>query len=261
MTEPRVTSNAAPDVRFLLGGVQKGGTTALARYLAVHPDLALPRGKEAHVFDAPDFDGRWTAAQVDARFAAHFEPGDGEQMRGDATPITVFHPALVARVARYNPAMRWVILLRDPVERAISQYFMERGRGHEPRSLAAAVLLERARLRGHGGDWSPDSPLRVFSYVARGRYARQLAVLLRHFPRQQVLLLQSRDLAEHPAQTVAQVLEFLGLRPLPVPPAFAPVFAGGYRAPPAWAPGRLLLRLLLRGERAALRREYGIDLA
>ena len=45
-----------PRVRFLIGGVQKAGTTALASYLATHPGLRLPAGKEAHVFDAPDFD-------------------------------------------------------------------------------------------------------------------------------------------------------------------------------------------------------------
>lgn len=253
---------AGPLVRFMLGGVQKGGTTALARYLASHPDLALPRVKEAHVFDAEDFDEQWSAAQVDARFAAHFGAEDASlRLCGDATPITVFHPALVARVARYNPAMRWVILLRDPVERAISHYFMERGRARERRSLCAAVLLERRRLRGRFHDWSLDSPMRVCSYAARGRYASQLDVLFEHFPPGQVLLLRSRDLAERPAQMALQVTGFLGVAPRPVgPDGFGRVFAGRYRAPGQYSPGRLALRWLLRDEKRALARQHAIEL-
>lgn len=245
-------------IRFMLGGAQKGGTTALARYLADHPDLALPRDKEAHVFDAPEFDEHWDVGQIDRRFAMHFDPGAGERMKGDATPITMFHPTLVARVARYNPAMRWLILLRDPVERAISHYFMERGRGLESRSLVGAVLLERWRLRRHGHDWSPNSPLRVCSYAARSRYAAQLAVLYAHFPREQVLVLRSSDLARHPGQLVAQVTGFLGVSQKE-PTGLGRVFEGTYRAPAAFSPGRLALRWALRGEKRALA-DIGVEL-
>ena len=253
-----------PRIRFLLGGVQKGGTTALAQFLAAHPELALPAGKEAHVFDAPDFDERWTPADVDARFAPHFEFRDAAapRLHGDATPITVFHPTLVARVARYNPRMRWVLLLRDPVERAISHYFMERGRGLESRSLFAAVVLEPWRLRGHRDDWSQHSPLRVCSYASRGRYARQLDVLLGHFPREQVLLLRTRDLSEQPADVLAQVTSFLGVSRLPGDVGRQErVFVGSYRAPAPWSPGRLALKWRLRGETAALARRHGVVLA
>ena len=250
-----------PRIRFLLGGVQKAGTTALAAWLASHPALALPRGKEAHVFDAPDFEDGWDVGEINARFAAHFHAADASCLYGDATPITMFHPALVGRVARYNPAMRWVIVLRDPVDRAISHYFMERSRGNESRPLWVAALLEHWRLQGRWQDWSPDSPLRVWSYAARGRYARQLDVLLRHFPRGQVLLLRSRDLAAEPAQVAAQLCRFLDVAPWPVgEEGFGRVFAGRYQAPGRWSPGRLALRWLLRGEKAALVRRHSIAL-
>lgn len=253
-----------PRIGFLIGGVQKGGTTALAHYLAAHPGIALPRRKEAHVFDAGDFDDAWTPAQVDARFAPCFD-GDGDghgdaRLHGDATPLTVYHPRLVERVARYNPGMRWLLLLRDPVERAISHYFMERGRGAEPLGLAAAVLAEPGRLRGHADDWTPHSPLRTWSYVDRGRYARQLDVLFRHFDRGQVLLLRSGDLAARPADTVARALDFLGLPPFAAPAEFPRIFAGDYAPVGRWSPGRWLLRWRLRGEVAALRRRHGVDL-
>lgn len=249
---------ATPSVRFLLGGTQKGGTTALARYLSGHPELALPRQKEAHVFDSPGFDDRWGSREIDDCFADHFDSPGVERMRGDATPITMFHPTLVARVARYNPAMRWLILLRDPVERAISHYFMERGRGLEARSLFAAVVLEGRRLRKHADDWSVNSPLRVCSYVARSRYARQLTVLDAYFPSEQVLILRSSDLAQNPADVLAEVTAFLGVAPQ-MPTHGERVFKGDYRAPRALSPGRLALRWALRGERRALA-DRGVEL-
>lgn len=248
-----------PRVSFVIGGVQKGGTTALARYLSRHPGIVLPRSKEAHVFDAPDFDDRGSAADVDGLYAPHFRddatPG---VLHGDATPIYMFHPVFVARIARYNPAMRWILVLRDPVDRAISQYYMERGRGDETLPLALALLAERRRLKGHGSDFSHRSPLRHHSYLARGDYATQLDTLRGHFPDPQILVLQSGALRADPAACVGRALAFLGLPAMPGPQAYPDVFTGDYH-------GRRLPRLLrpwvawmLRRELRALRERYGI---
>ena len=250
----------APRIGFLIGGVQKGGTTALAQYLAAHPGIALPRGKEAHVFDAPDYDEQWTVAEVDARYAAHFAPGTAGRLHGDATPIYCLHPAFVRRIAAYNPAMRWVLLLRHPVERAVSQYHMERARGDEPWPFWPAMLLEGWRLRGHADDFAPHSPLRHFSYRARGDYARQLDVLLAHFPREQVLLLRNDHLAARPGEAVAQTLAFLGLPAVPRQEAdYARVFAGQY--PPLLRNGIQfrMLQWLMRQPMRRARDRYGLE--
>lgn len=250
-----------PAIRFVIGGVQKGGTTALAHYLARHPQLRLPARKEAHVFDAPDFDEHWSAADIDARFAAHFAGGFDPQpgvLHGDATPISLFHPTFVHRMARYNPHLRWIVMLRDPAERAISQYYMERGRGDEHLPLPLALLRERRRLLGHEHDFSHGSPLRHHSYLARGRYVRQLDTLLTAFPSAQVLLLRSEDLRTAPECIVEQVLRFLGLHPSDRIESYAPVFAGNWHG--HWMP-RLMrpwLSCLYRTEMRALRRRYGI---
>lgn len=250
-----------PLVSFLIGGVQKGGTTALARYLGRHPQLALPRAKEAHVFDAPDFDERWTPAQIDRRYAAHFEPGGPpRRLYGDATPIYLFHPALIARIARYNPGMRWIVLLRHPADRAISHYHMERGRGAETLPLAAALLAEPWRLRGHADDFAWSSPLRCHSYLARGRYARQLDALFAAFPSGQVLLLPSDALLHRPAIALARVHRFLGLEPADEQPPFERVFAGGYRLDRSTRLVRRALAWYFRRELAALERRHGIRL-
>lgn len=249
-----------PRIRFLIGGVQKAGTTALARYLATHPSLALPTGKEAHVFDAPEFDEDWSVADIDARFAAHFAPGDERRLCGDATPIYVFHPRLVARIRRYNPAMRWIVLLRHPVERAISQYHMERERGLERWPFWPAMLLERWRLRGHRDDFSPASPLRLHSYRARGDYARQLDALYASFPAGQVLLLTSDALAQSPAASLDRVCEFLGVAALPAATGGERVFEGRYPRLPRSSLRWRFLCWLMRRELTDLRGRYGLSL-
>lgn len=251
----------APRVRFLIGGVQKAGTSALAHYLARQPGLRLPVAKEAHVFDAPDFDEAWTPAQIDARYAGQYadEKGlDADPLHGDATPIYLLHPRLIRRIARYNPDMRWIVLLRDPVERALSHYHMERARGNERWPLWAALLLERWRLHGHADDFGDGSPLRHHSYRLRGDYAGQLDALHACFPREQVLLLRSEALLQDPAACVAEACRWLGV-PAPGPDADYPkVFEGAYRQLAAASPTRALLRYLLRAELAALRKRYGI---
>lgn len=249
---------ATPRVRFVIGGVQKGGTTAMAHCLAQHPDVVLPFNKEAHVFDAPDFEDDATAHEVDSRFAAYFPAGRHAGLHGDATPIYCLHERFVERIARYNPAMKWVLLLRDPAERAISQYFMERLRGDEDWSLLTALLFERWRLRGHRNDFSSNSPLRRHSYRLRGDYARQLDALYRHFPRDQVLVLRSRDFRQASGPTLERVYRHLGLEGPVRLPDQTQVFEGHYAQPSRF--NRVVARALLWTASRDLLRRHGINL-
>ena len=247
-----------PRIAFLVGGVQKAGTSALAMYLRASPGLSLPADKEAHIFDAPDFDEEWSRADIDSRYAGRFQDDAPDALRGDATPFYLFHPRCVARIARYNPAMRWIVLLRDPVERARSQHHMERARGHEVLPLWLAMAIEPWRLRGRQEDLSPGSPLRHHSYRARGDYARQLDALYAHFPRDQVLLLRSARLRSAPEACVRETCEFLGVQSPVAGTRYEPVFVGDYQTTPPQALGSRFLRWLMRRELRAMRERYGI---
>ncbi|WHZ19749.1 MAG: putative deacetylase sulfotransferase [Rhodanobacteraceae bacterium] len=248
----------SPRVSFLIGGVQKAGTTALAGFLRQHPGVSLPKTKEAHVFDAPDFDEAWSAADVDRRYALHFDARVADALYGDATPIYCLHERFVARIRRYNPAMRWILLLRDPVARAISHYHMERDRGNERWPLWLALLMESWRLRGHRDDFANASPVRTRSYRLRGDYAHQLEVLYRYFPTSQVLVLQSAALRDEPARVLARVYEHLGLQgPVRLPDDIR-VFEGDYTPLGRFSPTRWLAACLLWSARRRLRRRYGV---
>ena len=121
-----------PRVTFLVAGAQKGGTTALFDYLADYPDIALSDVKEVHHFDDEAVD--W-AAPDHAAYHAHFPPPDGRPC-GEATPIYIYWPNSLERIHAYNPAMKLIITLRDPVERAWSGWRMETRNGVETQPYA-----------------------------------------------------------------------------------------------------------------------------
>ena len=190
-------------VAFIIAGVQKGGTTALFDYLGEAPELSLSRVKEVHFFDDDGQD--WSNPDY-AAYHANFADFDGRP-RGEATPIYLYWPNSLERIAAYNPAVKLIVMLRDPVERALAQWKMEYARGVETRPLAWCVREGRQRLF----DAEPWGFHREISYVERGFYGEQMARLFGLFPRAQVLVLRSEDLRREPGRTLAQVRGFLGL--------------------------------------------------
>jgi hypothetical protein len=194
---------AARKVGFLVAGVQKGGTSALFEYLRDMPGLQLPDVKEAHFFDdeqkvdwaRPDY------APYHALFA-----DDGRRW-GEATPIYLYWPNCLERIAAYNPAMKFVLLFRDPIDRAWSHWKMEYAKRKESEPFQWCIREGRSRLTP--GD--PDAPghHRVFSYVERGFYGAQVARLLSLFPAEQCLFLRSEDLRDDPHAALRRISTFL----------------------------------------------------
>lgn len=219
-------------VDFFVIGAQKAGTTALARYLARHPEIAIARGKEAHFFDDETVD--WARPRYD-RLHSKFDMSAGGMLRGDVTPIYIYWPRAIERLHAYNPEARVIVCLRHPAFRAFSHWRMERGRGSEELSFEEATG-ERGRARVAR---APGGVHRVHSYVERGLYARQIRRLLGIFPREQVHFLRSCALWSQVEPTLADVARFLGISPFgpvarryvsPTPPAGAATFDAPVRA-------------------------------
>ena len=195
-------------VDFVIAGTQKGGTTALDLYLRRHPRVEMAIGKEVHFFDN---DSHFATARVDYRaYHASFAPGAPIGMRGEATPMYMYWKPAMARMAQYNPALKVIVLLRDPIARAHSHWNMERQREVEALGFMDAVRDELQRARRAG----PDR-LGHRTYVHRGFYAQQLQRIWRHFSVGQTLVLRSEELLLAPAPALAKVAGFLGLEPFP----------------------------------------------
>ena len=190
-------------VSFLVCGTQKGGTTALDAYLRTHPEICMSMNKEVHFFDNEElFSGERPDYSIYHRcFSPH-----GDQLLGETTPIYMYWQDAPRRIWEYNPDMRIIVLLRNPIERAYSHWNMERSRKLEHLSFLEAIQRERMRCR-------EALPLqhRIYSYVDRGFYPEQLRRLWRFFSEEQILIIKSEDLQLSPFDTLSRVWRFLGV--------------------------------------------------
>lgn len=194
--------SSSAKVDFLIAGVQKGGTSALFEYLRASLAIEMPTVKEVHFFDDETVD--WSAP--DHRAYHRLFQNDG-RLQGEATPIYIYWPNSLERIAAYNPAMKIILLFRDPIERAWSHWKMEYAKRKEREPFAWCIREGRVRLAAS----DPQAPghHRVFSYVERGFYGSQVERLLRLFPREQCLFLRSEELRDTPATVLDKVCAFL----------------------------------------------------
>jgi len=198
----------------LIIGAQKGGTTSLFNYLVRHPDVLAPYAKEIHYFDLHYHRGlRW--------YRGHF-PFSRRLLDGtltlDASPYYLAHPQVPRRAFQLLPHVKLVALLRNPVDRALSHYQHEVRGGRESLSLAEALDREAERMAGEEERLARDPGYysynhHRYSYTLRGRYLDQLQRWTEHFPRSQLLVIQSERFFRDPAGVTAEVHEFLGQRP------------------------------------------------
>jgi Sulfotransferase domain len=206
----QATATLRPLPDFLILGAQKAGTTALYAYLRWHPQITGPSFKEVSFFDRHYTRGeRWYRAHLPVRRRG---------LVGEASPSYLFHPLAPERVARMLPDARLIALLRNPVDRAFSHYQHEVALGREQLSFADALAREQERMDGELEHMLRD-PVYFshawwnYTYVARGRYAQQLERWFAAFPREQVLVLLTDDLAADTAGTYRRVLDFLSVDP------------------------------------------------
>jgi len=189
-------------VSFIIAGTQKGGTTALAKFLSEHPRICIPEKKELKYFDRdeyffgsyPDYD----------KYHRHFKYAKNKTIWGEATPIYMYWHRAARRIKKYNPNIKLILILRNPIERAYSHYMMEKKRNFESWPFSRAIRLEKLRCiskfpRQH----------RVFSYVDRGFYSKQINKLFKYFSPSQILFLKTEDLKYEHRATIDRVCEFL----------------------------------------------------
>ena len=201
---------------FLIVGAQRSGTTFLYRCLAVHPQVLPALRKEVHYFD-------FQYAKGQAWYLAHFPAWSGWTQRqgvvtGEASPNYLAHPLAAERAQRFDPKLRIIAVLRDPVARAFSHYRRNRRGGLEPFGFEEALAAEPERMArdAHLLRQPPHYYSRghhVYSYAERGRYAAQLAPWLQAFGAGRVLVVDAAMLFTAAASTLAAVLAFLGLPP------------------------------------------------
>jgi hypothetical protein len=218
------TSGIRPLPDFLIIGTKRGGTTSLYRYLLEHPAV-LPTFpsfrtlKGVHYFDEHFARGlRWYRSHFPAEpYRTLVRRGTGVYpLIGEASPNYLFHPLGATRAAELVPRAKIIVLIRNPVDRAWSQYKDQVKLGFETLSFEAAVEREPARLAGEVERMLADpgyygAAFDRYSYLARGRYLDQLRAWRVAFPPEQLLVLRSEDLYGDAERVYHRVLEFLDL--------------------------------------------------
>ncbi|WP_436796316.1 sulfotransferase [Actinospongicola halichondriae] len=181
---------------FVVIGTQRGGTTSLHNWLGQHPDLHPSNGKEVHYFD-DNFERpvRWYRSHFSVRRSG---------LAFESTPSLLYEPDAPGRFQQVLPAAKAVVVLRNPVHRAVSQYHHEYGRGSETRPLLEAI-------------WSTPTS-RHNAYLHRGQYVGQLRRWVDTVGWGRLLVLVSEEIYADPQAAVDSVADRIGVSRYPILP-------------------------------------------
>lgn len=211
---------------FVIAGAARSGTTSLYDWLNQHPHVFMSPIKETNYFlqlrepftgpgdeviGAPlprDRQGRVRPKPVAhvatwEEYLSLFDGSDGYAAVGEASTYYLLSPTAARRIHTALPDCKIVIVLRNPVTRAVSAYRALVHWGRETRSFEEALALEDERLR-IGWEW-------IWGLRAGGLYADQVERYLDAFPREQVGIWLFEDLADDAARIFSEITTFLGV--------------------------------------------------
>jgi hypothetical protein len=203
---------ALPD--FFVAGAPKAGTTAVHAALARHPSLYMSAVKEPKFFltdGPPPARGGPGDAQTYREHVWHrkeyetlFGAAPAGVLRGESTPFYLYNRRAQLRIRELIPDAKLIVILRDPVERAHSNWTHLWSAGLDPvGDFVLACEQEQERIEAGWADF--------WHYTALGRYGEQLEHLYTVFPREQVLVFRYRALVEDPARVLDRICAFLGV--------------------------------------------------
>ena len=198
---------------FLIIGSQKAGTTSVYNYLKQHPQVFVSPIKETnyfvHVARNPEILPYVPKASLPVRsleaYQALFREVSSETAIGEASHLYLTDPCAADHIRRHLPQARLIAVLRDPVERAFSAYWMRVRDGRETRSFEQAVEDEQQ------GRFEPSLELGGRFYVRTGFYAGHLKPYLRMFDRSRIAIMLFDDLEADATGFMREVFGFLGV--------------------------------------------------
>ncbi|MBW4695442.1 MAG: sulfotransferase domain-containing protein [Lyngbya sp. HA4199-MV5] len=196
-------------IDYLIIGVGKAGTTSLFHYLSQHPQIINPHEKEIQFFNERyEYGLDWYLAQ--------FPPRSFKKetfLTGESTPWYLGKLGAEERVFNAFPLIKLITLLRNPVARTISQFYMSSKAGLDHRTLEVAIADEIAIL---GNAESLEQINEIYWKTERGYlwfslYLPFLKKWMSFFPKDQLLILKSEELYNTPSETLSRVFKFLGV--------------------------------------------------
>ncbi len=200
---------------FMVIGVGRGGTTSLYHYLGQHPCIVKAAYDELGFFDTNFGLGIYWYRSLfptilhKRRIILKWK----QCMTYDVTPSYIRHPWIIQRILKFLPNVKLIAILRNPVDRAYSHYHMGKRDGNEKRTFDDVIKIDIDRLENKK-NLDVDEYFNTIverSYLARGFYAEQLQIWMDRFPKEQLLVISSEDLASKTEETLATIFDFLKL--------------------------------------------------
>jgi len=203
---------------FLIVGAQRSGTTTLYRNLIQHPLILPCIRKEVHYFDRYyNCDENWYRGHFPTfHQMQRLELKYGQKpITGEATPNYMIDPSTINRIAKTIPDARLIVLLRNPVDRAFSNYHMNIRKGNEHRSfeevLESDPVLSAESVENIMSDPSSWYGKRKKNLLQRGLYVYQLEDLYMRFPKENILVLQAEQIFKNESKIFSEIINFLDL--------------------------------------------------
>ncbi|MHA1337414.1 MAG: sulfotransferase domain-containing protein [Promethearchaeota archaeon] len=189
---------------FLGVGAQKAGTTTLYDLLKQHPNIYLPRRKEIHFFDK-ESNYKKGISWYENEF---FSEVKGQKAIGEITPIYMYLDCVPKRIYEsLGKEVKLIFILRNPIDRAYSHYWMSFSRGYEKETFENAIELEKERLKR--GPFEKSH----FSYIDRGFYSKQIKRYLKYFSKENMLFIIFEQFIRNIPDTLYRVYNFLEVEP------------------------------------------------
>ena len=195
---------------FIIAGAPRSGTTWLCVLAQRHPQIAMAQP----MVPEPKFfliDELWQRG-VDYYSTTWFNSLPADRVLGEKSTNYLESPEVAERMCRVLPSVKLIFMLRNPVDRAYSNYLWSRRNGLETETFERAFALEEQRER----ELAPALRYaRPHAYFSRGLYAQHLARFFDRFPRKQILVLRYEDLASRVERVAAAFHRFLGVVDMP----------------------------------------------
>jgi hypothetical protein len=185
---------------FIILGAQKAGTTSLHNALMKHSDIYMSHPKEVSFFNIEKNYSRGAEW-----YTSFFAKRGLEKQAGETTPSYLWDERVPSRIAKVLPDAKFIVLLRNPVDRGYSAYWYAYRNGDETLPFKDALKVEAIRAT------QGDSIRGFSSYVDRGLYAQQIKRYLQFFDRSRFLFLISEEYQGNPRKTLHTVTRFLGV--------------------------------------------------
>lgn len=194
-------SKKKKEIDFIGIGAEKSGTTWIANCLREHSEVFVPKKKEIFFFN--EFDPHYLSV-INPKYEwgiewyeSHFADAK-EKIKGEFSPTYIYDKKAAKRIRKHYPDIKLLVVLRDPVARAFSQFIQDK------------------RFGLVGRDNFPEAIRKYSNYLEKGLYYKHLTNYLKLFPKKNILVLTLDEIKKNPKKSIHKVYNFLELKKLKI---------------------------------------------